>query len=63
MCIRDRLTTDGELIRDFGNYNKPSDSGYDAGIWRDMHRMGNMIPMNLDVYKRQERILCAKLKI
>ena len=41
------LTTDGELIRDFGNYNKPSDSGYDAGIWRDMHRMGNMIPMNL----------------
>lgn len=45
------LTTDGELIRDFGNYNKPSDSGYDAGIWRDMHRMGNMIPMNLPFQK------------
>ncbi len=45
------LSLDGEVIRDFGNYGVPSDSGYQGNIWRDMHREGNIIPMNLPFQK------------
>ena len=41
------LTLDGEWIRDLGNLGIPSDSGYNGEIWRDMHRQGRIIPMNL----------------
>lgn len=45
------LSVDGELIRDLGNYGVPSDSGYQGGIWREMHRHGREIPMNLGFQK------------
>lgn len=41
------LTMDGELIRDFGNFGVPSDSGYEADIWRRMQREGNCIPSDI----------------
>ena len=45
------LSTNGEWIRDLGNYGVPSDSGYRGNIWREMHRTGNIIPMNLPFQK------------
>ena len=41
------LTMDGEHIRDFGNFGKPSDSGYDAGVWRRRQMEGDLIPMDI----------------
>lgn len=45
------LSLEGEVIRDLGNFGVPSDSGYQKNIWRDMHRNGQIIPMNLPFQK------------
>lgn len=41
------LTMDGELIRDLGNFKQPSDSGFDANIWRKMQRSGYLVPTDI----------------
>lgn len=41
------LSMDGELIRDIGNLGKPSDSGFDANIWRKMQRNGYLVPSDI----------------
>lgn len=41
------LSVKGEHIRDIGNLGKPSNSGFDANIWRRMQRQGFMIPTDI----------------
>lgn len=41
------LTMDGELIRDLGNFKQPSDSGFEANIWRKMQRSGYLVPTDI----------------
>lgn len=38
------LTADGELIRDFGTYGVPSDSGFVYGGWEKARRNGDVYP-------------------
>ncbi len=41
------LTTEGELVRDFGTLGVPSDSGYDREIWRRNMRRGKIVATDL----------------
>ncbi len=41
------LTKDGELISELGNFNKPSDSGFDANAWRKLQRQGYLVPTDI----------------
>lgn len=41
------LSMTGELIRDLGNFGKPSDSGFDANIWRKYQRNGYLVPTDI----------------
>lgn len=41
------LSMDGELIRDLGKFNQPSDSGFDANIWRKLQRDGYLVPTDI----------------
>lgn len=34
------ITVDGELVRDFGNFDVPGDSGFDPDIWMNLKRRG-----------------------
>lgn len=45
------LTATGELIRDFGEFGKSSNSGYDPYVWRRRQREGKLVPMNIDYDK------------
>lgn len=38
------LTLDGKLIRDFGTYGVPSDSGFTSGGWERARRAGDIYP-------------------
>jgi len=38
------LTQDGEIVREFGNYGKPGDSGFDLNYYRKQRRLGNYYP-------------------
>lgn len=41
------LSTDGELIRDFGMLGVPSDSGYERDIWQRLQREGKIVATDL----------------
>lgn len=41
------LSREGELVRDLGNYKQPSDSGFDATVWRKMQREGYLVPTDI----------------
>lgn len=41
------LTKEGEWIRDLGTLGVPSDSGFDANIWRKLQRSGKRIPTDV----------------
>lgn len=41
------LSKDGELLRDLGNLDQPSDSGFDPNYWRKMQRMGKMVATDI----------------
>lgn len=42
------LTPDGELVREFGNRGKPSDTGHDHLTWRRQRRYGTLIPTEVE---------------
>ena len=49
--IRELDIETGEIVRDLGNYCKPSDSGYDGGLWLQKVREGEL-PMNVLQYSQ-----------